>query len=264
MLRKMVVILLWVILSATYGFAGLVINDGLSREHIVRPGEKAEGKIILRNTADTSQEVKIYQTDYQYSANGEVAYGEPGSLARSNAGWISLSPIRLTIPPKESVSVYYTIQMPDRPDLKGTYWSMVMVEPYSERTIETNGKNQFGIQTIIRYGIQMVTDIGPVGTRQIRFLDKRLIYEKEKRMLQIDIDNTGERQLYPFMWVELYDEQGGKAGRFEGEKLRIYPGCSIRQRVDLTGVSKGKYKALVVVDNGDDYVVGAQYDMRFD
>lgn len=264
MVRKMVVLILGVVLSATYCFGGIVINDGLSREHIVRPGEKAQGKITLRNTADTSQEVKIYQTDYQYSATGEVAYGEPGSLARSNAGWIFLSPIRLSLPPKEAISVYYTIQIPDRPDLKGTYWSMVMIEPYTEKILETKGKNQFGIETIIRYGIQMVTDIGPEGTRQIRFLDKKLVYEKEKKLLQIDIDNIGEWQLYPSMWVELYDEKGGKAGRFEGEKQRIYPGCSIRQLVDLTGVSKGKYKALVVVDNGDNYVVGAQYDMRFD
>jgi hypothetical protein len=264
MLRKVVIVILWFVFSATYCFGGIVINDGLSREHNVRPGEKAEGKITLRNTADTSQEVKIYQTDYQYSANGEVAYGEPGSLARSNAGWISISPVRLTVPPKDAVSVYYTIQVPDKPDLKGTYWSMVMVEPFLERILEKDGKNQFGIQTIIRYGIQMVTDIGPVGTRQIRFLDKRLIYEKEKRMLQIDIINPGERQIYPSMSVELYDEKGGKAGRFEGEKQRIYPGCSIRHLVDLTKVSIGKYRAFVVVDNGDGYVAGAQYDMRIE
>lgn len=261
MVRKIVFFIVWAVLSATYCFAGIAINDGLTREHGVRPGEKIDGKITLRNTAETPQHVKIYQTDYRYSAKGEATYGEPGSLSRSNAPWISISPVRLTIPPKEAASVYYTIQVPKRSDLKGTYWSMVMVEPFTEKIVQTNQKNRFGIQTVIRYGVQIVTDVGTTGTQQIRFVNKRLVHEKDRRILELDIENTGDTSLRPATWVELYDKEGKKAGRFECEKQRIYPGCSIRQRADLTGVPQGKYKALVVVDNGDGYVAGAQYDM---
>lgn len=264
MVKKVVFSALWSIVLATCCFAGITINEGLSREHTVRPGEKVDGKITLSNTTDTAQQVKIYQTDYWYAANGEVKYGEPGKLARSNAGWISMSPVRLTIPPRESASVSYTIQVPEKLDLTGTYWSMVMVEPFLETNPETNRRNHFGIQTIIRYGIQIVTDIGVTGKRQVHFADKKLIYENDRKFLQIDIENTGESWLRPSTWVELYDGEGKKVGRFESEKKRIYPGCSIRQYSDLTRVPKGKYKALVAVESGDDYIAAVQYDVRIE
>jgi hypothetical protein len=237
----------------------------LSREKTVKPGEKFEGVILLKNTGGNSQEVKIYQTDYLFFADGRNIYGEPGSIPRSNAKWVSLSPNRLTIPPNQTASVYYTVQVPDNPDLKGSYWSMVMVEPsamvMAETPEEEKGKVKLGLQTIIRYGIQIVTDIKDTGIRKVSFIDKKLIRENEKKTLQISIENIGERWLSPLVWVELYNVQGVSIGRFESDRMRIYPGCSVIHRVDLTDVPGGRYKALVVADNGDDYVVGARYDL---
>jgi hypothetical protein len=76
----------------------------------------------------------------------------------------------------------------------------------------------------------------------------------------MDIDNIGEMWLSPPLWVEIYDSHGAKVGRFESSKKRIYPGCSVRHKVDLTDVPRGKYQALVVADNGDEHVFGAKYD----
>jgi hypothetical protein len=260
--KKIIFIVLWGIFSATQCLAGILINDGLSREYAVSLGGKVEGKITVVNTADMPMQVKFYQTDYLFSANGEVLYGEPGGMARSNAGWISIRPVQLTVPPKETASVYYTIQVPEKLDLPGTYWSMVMVEPVAGISPENDQKGEFRIQTVIRYGIQIVTDLGAGAKRQIRFLEKKLISEGEKRILQIDIENIGEGWLYPSVWVELYDRNGKSSGRFDLERARIYPGCSIRERADITKVPPGKYKALVVVENEDGYVVGGQYDLE--
>jgi len=107
----------------------------------------------------------------------------------------------------------------------------------------------------------MLTHIGDTGTRKIKFLDKKLFSQDGKTILQMDIENIGERWLTPTLWVELYDNQGTELGRFESGKRRIYPSCSVRYKVDLTDVPEGKYKALVVADNGDEYVFGAKYDL---
>jgi hypothetical protein len=141
----------------------------------------------------------------------------------------------------------------------------VIVEPISEGSPESirseKGKATMGIRTVIRHAIQIVTNINNTGTSRIRFLNKRLISENGRRILEIDIENTGERWLSPFVWAELFNEQGRSIGKFEGTRFRIYPGCSVRQRIDLTDVPKGRYKALIVADNGDENIFGARLDL---
>jgi len=194
-------------------------------------GGKVEGKITVRNTEDTPVQVRIYQTDYLFFANGETVYGEPGSALRSNAGWISLSPDRLTVPPQDAATVYYAIQAPEKPALPGTYWSMLMVEPVAEMDPDSSqgDKGQFRIQTVIRYGIQIVTDFGTSAERRIRFLEKKFIYEGAQKFLQIDIENIGESWLSLMAWAEVYGKDGNSVGRFECGRARVFPGCSIRQ-----------------------------------
>ena len=267
-MKKIIFFLLFFIILADFSFACVSVIGGLSREKNVKPGEKFEGIIYLKNNGESSCQVKVKQTDYLFYADGKNIYGEPGGISRSNARWISLSPVRLTVPPKETASVYYIVQVPENPDLKGSYWSMVMVEPIPETspesTKEEKGKVKVGIQTIVRYGIQIVTNFSDAGERKIRFLDKKLFSQDKKRLFEFDIENTGERSLSPVVWVELYSKDGMNIGRFESSKLRIYPGCSVRHKVDLTDVPKGKYKALVVADSGDENVFGAQYDLEME
>ena len=256
--------LLFILLSDS-SFGGVSIIGGLTREKVLQPGEKYEGKITLQNTGEDSWQVTVYKTDYLFYADGKNIYGDPGQAARSNADWITVSPPRLIIPPKEQASLYYTVEVPQNPNLIGTYWSMIMIEPASEASLQNlqdkEGRVKVGVQTVVRYGIQIVTHMGSSGTCKINFLDKKLINKDGQSILQMDIENIGQRWLSPKVWVELYNGQGNKVGRFESDKKRIFPECSVRHRIDLTEVPRGDYKALVVVDNGDQHVFGAKYDL---
>jgi len=249
--------------------AGVLIIGGLTQEKQAQIGETYQGTILIGNNADKPREAKIYQTDYLFFSDGTNIYGEPGKDPRSNANWITFSPHRLIIPPKETAAVNYTINVPDDKSLAGTYWSMLMVEGIGEEHPEAaiqpeEGKVQLGIRTVIRYGIQMVTHIGDTGSRKLKFTGAKLLpKEGGGRILEIDLENTGERWLVPLLWVELYDEQGRYIGKFDSSKLRIYPGTSVRHRIDLSSLPGGKYKTLVVADNGDKYVFGAQYTLKF-
>jgi hypothetical protein len=143
---------------------------------------------------------------------------------------------------------------------------MVMIEPDPETVTESiqdeTGKIKMGIQTRIRYGIQIVTNIGDTGVRRIEFQNKKLLSQDGKTILQMDIANVGQRWLSPVVWVEVYDQTGTNLGRSESDKKRIYPGCSVRHKIELTDIPPGQYQALIVADNGDDYVFGAKYDFE--
>jgi len=246
--------------------AGVTVIGGLTRQVTLQPGGSAEGRILLYNNGDQPQEVKVYQTDYLFYADGKNVYGEPGSVARSSAPWITLFPQQVTVPAGGNDSVSYVIRVPQDEKLRGTYWSMVMVEPIAPETLEPpkpeEGKIKIGIRTVMRYAVQIVVNIGDTGERKLRFADRQILMQEGKRLLQLDIENVGERWLVPLLWVELYDPQGKSVGRFEGGRLRTYPGCSVRFRIDLHEVPAGQYKALVVADCGGDDVFGAQYDLE--
>jgi hypothetical protein len=280
-MKKILFSFLILFFGADFSFAGISIMGELAQENTLQPGEKFEGTINLKNTGQTARQVNVYQTDYLFYADGTNVYGDAGATPRSNASWLSVSPSRLTILPNEIASVYYTVQVPEPKqlasvnnnmpvtenfDLIGTYWSMVMIEPVPEAEAESiedeAGKVKMGIQTRIRYGIQIITNIGDTGTRKIEFQNKKLFSQDGKTILQMDIANIGQRWLSPKVWTELYDQEGKNLGRFESDKKRIYPGCSVRHKIELTDIPPGKYQALIVADNGDDYVFGAKYDFE--
>jgi hypothetical protein len=64
------------------------------------------------------------------------------------------------------------------------------------------------------------------------------------------------------MSVEMFDKTGASVGRFDAGRTRIYPECSVRAKVDLTGIPEGKYTAMVLLDSGESQVLGAQYDLE--
>lgn len=241
---------------------GVHVVGGMTHQHTLAPGAQVEGSIQLRNISDEPRDVRIYQTDYSFSADGKNSYDEPGKLARSNAGWIELTPRHITIPPGESDSIYYSIQVPNDKKLSGTYWSVLMVEPTPPGALDLpeqkTGEVNIGIQTTMRYAIQVVANIGDTGKCELKFSNRRLLVGKDRRNLQVDIENSGERWLTPQIWTDVFDENGKSMGRLNGNRLRIYPGCSARFEIDLKSLPKGKYNALLVADNSDDNLFGTQ------
>ncbi len=265
-MQKLLRLLFTFSLFATWpAFAGVAVIGGLTRQHTVKPGEAFEGVLLVKNTGKAPLEINFTQTDYTFTADGESHYDKPGTHPRSNARWIALNPPRATIPPLETVSIYYQGRMPDAATLAGTYWSMIMVEPVAAHApLAEGGQNQvaMGVQAVMRYAVQVITTLGTSGTEQLAILDKKMLTEAGKSVLQLDVANTGERMQTPTLSAELFNAQGVSIGHFHGGRQRIYPQCSVRFKIEFADVPPGKYLAMVVMDSGSDYVTGAQYTLE--
>ena len=247
--------------------AGVVVVGNLARTATVQPGGTFEGVIFLKNTDAKPAEARVFQTDYLTQADGSNYYEEAGTTARSNATWITLTPSRIKLAPGESVPVRYKGRAPADGKLRGTYWSMIMVEPSVSAPASPQGKTDnvaVGLRTQIRFGVQIVTEVGREGTRSLHVVSKSLVKDDARRMLQVDIGNNGEKLIIPAITVELFDGNGASIGRFDGGRTRIYPACSVRSQVNLSDVPPGKYTAMVLLDGGDDQVMGAQYDLELE
>jgi hypothetical protein len=255
----------FLVFLSSSSFAGVTVIGALARSNSVKPGGTFEGMIVLKNSDAKPAQVMLRQTDYGFQADGASSYGEPGTSPRSNANWISLTPTQVTIPPNQTLAVQYKGKVPADANLKGTYWSMIMVEPKSPSAPVLAGQDKevaMGVQTVMRFAVQIVTEMGDTGERKIKIIEKSIVQIEGKRKVQLDIENTGERLMIPTVSVELYNEGGVSIGKFEADRARIYPGCSVRSQADVSDVPPGKYTAMVVIDNGDNRVMGAQYALE--
>jgi hypothetical protein len=247
--------------------SGVSVQGGLTRAHQVKPGQTCSGTINLRNNGDQAEAVTVYAQDYLFYRDGTSIYGDPGKHERSNANWLTFEPHDLQIPAGATASVSYTLAIPDGQPLCGTYWSVLMVDVPGNSTSQVTserGMATLGIRQVLRYGIQVVTNIEDSGERKLDFVETKLVRGDDERTLRIDVENVGERWLRPVLWAEIYDKEGAFVGRFDGGTLRIYPGTSVRFKVDLRSVPAGDYKAMVIADCGADDVFGAAYTLRFE
>jgi len=145
---------------------------------------------------------------------------EPGSIQRSNARWLTLSPLQTVIPAGESVTIRFAAQVPSDQTLRGTYWSVIMVELVPPSAPESSRNESampaLGIRQVVRYAVQVITTVEGTGSRQIRFSQVRLVSDNGKRQLVVDLENTGERLLRTSLWADLYDPKGSFVGKFDG------------------------------------------------
>jgi hypothetical protein len=257
-------------LSASRLVGQISVIGELSQDREATPGETYTGSIIVRNDSNELQEAKAYQTDYLFHFDGTNEYGDAGSHARSNGKWVSFSPAQMVLPPQTTITINYRVTVPPETAGKkfiGTYWSMLMVEAIpsgsAASTLKKPKKTEMGITQTIRYGIQIATHIANTGTKKIRFVNVQVVKkEKGERILQVDVENTGEVGIRPDVYTELFDNQGKSLGKFSGNKYRIYPGTSVRQLIDISKVAPGTYKAIIVVDAGGEDIFGANYTLK--
>ena len=236
-------------------YSQIVVIGETVRERQSLIGREYRGAVVLKNRGTEKAECRLYSRDYSFSSYGSTFYGDPGTSERSNAGWITFHPEVVTLEAEEEQELRYTVSVPYDRNLLGTYWSILFVE-----NVPQNSSDQTGERKGVRYGIEMVTNIGVNPKAQLAFFNAKLVgEEEEERTFQIDLLNTGEKWLQPLLYIELYDMEGNFIGKFDGGQYRLYPDTSKRGSVSLQGVKKGTYKALVIADCGEGDLFGGNY-----
>src|SRR4051812_37802944 len=148
---------------ATTLHAQVVVEGSPNKDQRAHPGDQYAGVIVLRNTSADPQEVRLYQTDYETTAEGKTLFPAAGSNPRSNATWVSLGRSRVIVPARQTLELAYSVSVPSAP-LSGSYWSMVMVEmiprtsPASSMRAGTS-QPRLGVETRLRQAVTVVTNI---------------------------------------------------------------------------------------------------------
>jgi len=255
------------VFGSTVASAQITVRGQLAHDLNAVPGQVVTGSISVDNETDQPQQARIYLRDYMFFADGTNAYDEPGTVERSNAPWVQFTPEALTVPPGSSAEVSYSIAVPDSAD-GGSFWSMLMVEAIEPGSAtSTSGddgeeERQVGFRQVTRYGVQLAVHLQEESVKEVAFDNIQLLADEEgQTWFLADVTNTGSLMLRPNVYMRIFAEDGSESGPFDGVQFRMYPGTSVRQRIDLSDLPAGTYQALLIVDNGDDAVFGGQYEL---
>jgi len=248
--------------SFTTCLAHLDLPASLTYEKAAESNTHYDDFIPIKNSGDEPLNVKITHVDYLYNSQGETHFAELGTNARSNAAWMKLSHHFMTIPPHETTRLHFNVTIPDNRQLQGTYWSMFLIEPVVPPADIPEAKNSVGLQTVVRYGVQVITNVGEKGICSLKILNKNITRNESGQLFLLDVENSGSSLLEPGVSIDIFDQSGKLAGHFVGRKCRILPSCSIRYDIDITIIPAGKYKAVVILDGEEKGVFGAQYDLN--
>jgi len=261
--RKLLASACIILITPPFIMGSIVVLNGLTHENTVNRGETYNGSIDIQNTADSEKSVRVYILDYTFNFSGESKHDVPGTVARSNSGWITYNPQLLNLAAGEKATIAFEVKVPDNDTLIGTYWSVIMVEGIIPPDT-TKTKTGVTINTAIRYAVQIVTQIGNSGTSDLQFLGLQMEKQDDSNILNVFIENTGERQLRPELALELFDENGNSAGVIKAERRKTFPGTSIKLVLALEGIKPGKYTGVLVADCDEDHVFGTNVSLEIE
>jgi hypothetical protein len=258
-MRRLFIIIMIALFSVLPIYSQVVVTGSLTHEQAAEKGSEYSGTITLQNGGAIQGSIHIYKTDYQFYADGRILYPEPGSVVRSNSEWIQIRSSNVTIEPEQTRDIYYRVQVPEDVTGEGTFWSMIMIE--SEPS-ETGNPDGLMVRQVMRYAVQIVTQIGKGGSDISVTQATMDISDESLPVLVLDVVNTGSRWIHPDLSVELFSAGKGILGPFKADRKRIYPDTSIRFLVPLTDIPKGEYQAMAVFDSGEDGIFAAQYGLE--
>lgn len=261
MMRKIILLLGFIVISFSLQAAVTILN-GLTHNFTVTPGQTYSGQIQIGNTDNRPRMAIISQFDYQTNANGESSFLKPGKTGRSNISWINLSESTVRINAKDNYTVTFEVRVPNDLTGDGTYWSVIMVEPVEEADTGKLAKGQFRIENKIRYAIQVICQVGESGKIDVKFLGAEVLRENGQRVVNIDLENTGQRYVRPVIQLEFFDAEGKEAGTFQSNDQGLYPGSSLRYKVDITALPPGEYKVVALANCTVDNVFGINLTLK--
>ena len=241
--------------------ANILVLNGLTHEIQLNPGEKSKQGIMVQNASQKETAIRIYQTDYWFSYLGESKYENPGINKRSNASWIKVNQFFVTLKPQESLTIDFEVTVPSSDTLKGSYWSVIMLEGVASPD-SSRRTNAISLSTVVRYAIQVITNIGETGTRDLQFLHSGVRKESDEIQFVVDMANTGERAVRPEVGIELFDSAGASVGIFKTDRKRIYPGTSVRVIIKLPDLKSGDYSGVLIADCDEDHIFGSNVILK--
>lgn len=227
--------------------AAVIVQNGLTHIHEISQNGSTAGKVILKNIGSKDEQIKVYFYDLKTECSGNIVYNEPGSQSRTLNPYLKVSSTDYILKPGEEYELIYQIDL-TKNNLNGSLWSIMMieiVEPFSKNT--KNAGIEIGSK--IRYGVQLIANIGENEAKAFAFSDIKLSDDGNGlKVIAASLENNGDYLVQPIVNIQLFDKDGVKVKEINVPTKKIYPqNCQIFQ-LPVEEIPSGKYQAVLLAE----------------
>lgn len=243
--------------------ATIVVTNGLTHEHDLSRGGSDQGFIEIRNAGDKPSRVIFYLQDMAADCNEQaIQPTDTGMVTRSNSKWMQLGSVERLLAPGERYSLQYQINAPNE-DLKGSYWSLLMVE---EKPLIDTTQNRYGlnISSNVRYGIQIITTFPSSEEVQVNFENVELQEENGNKALAVKLFNESAKMVKPQVKMEVYNKAGDLLFTEVTKAKKLYPNQCRTFYLKTEKLELGIYQVVLVADCGNQDVFGLTVNLNVD
>jgi len=241
--------------------ANVIILNGLTHTHKSKSGQFVTGVIRLKNTNDNEQRVIIYFNDLFQKCGEETLLTAEVTHDRSIKEWLSTEVNEYVLKANEEYELIYNIKIPENGSLNGSFWGVLMVEieePIKEDNLEYSVK----LESKIRYGIQIITDVNDRTKSELEFNNVEIIKDNDiSNSILLEVKNLGDFFVQPTILLEVFNEDGVQEKKLEVKFKKIYPNNCKTFNLSIVDIPKGKYTGVLVADYGEDmYAIDIEFE----
>lgn len=244
------------------GIATVTVTGTLLRDIAVSPGVARNGTITLHNSGDISAWVTIKPADMGFTSDGSIRFAPRDTVPRSNASWIDV-PSQVEVPAQSSLHVPFTINVPNDPDLHGSYWSVLQVQPVAPSVVRqesADARVTTSVNVVFQYSVTLLTHVGTTSGSTLTFARPGFEVDPDgSYRFVIGLSNPGAFVVESESWLELYDSEGVLVKRVEGQKVRTYPDAMDMVHFELGRLDPDHYQLVVIANAGPGSIFGTRY-----
>lgn len=259
-LTLMLCLTLWVgTLVSQSGYSITISNASIQIR--MDPGQEVSSSFEIGNNEGKPLSLSIGAADWRQTETGGLRLADPGTLERSMADWITISPRQFVLDVDSVQQIDFTINVPE--GVTGTYWVGLLIEVEDETAVGTSG-DTVGLAIGTNFLVKIFVDIipGQQPNAQLKGVQQRGL---NPLTMQVNFENTGNIQLEGVKGrVEIRNLEGDTIKSMPIREFSVLPGdvrnvLAIDQEAVLgETLAAGRYLALAVIDIGEDFLLGGQ------
>lgn len=258
--RQSLKLVLWLALwaASSYTVWGQIGVSTLSVDFTLAPGEGSTGAIEVFNNGKDPRQFTLQLADYDRNTECGLVLLSAGTHPRSLARFISVSTVVFSLSPSQSQQIRYNVTIPD--DQRGPLWvALVLTSPIpatssAQPTPITIGAAEQFIIKVRRTDPTNAINLG-------RLTEAQVLLPEEGRPLRvfIDYENIGTTFQQPKGEVRFINAKGDTVAKVDIQPFPMLPGGHCRLEIPLEQrLAPGDYVALVIIDFGGEFLLGAQ------
>jgi hypothetical protein len=262
------------LLIISFAIAAFLFGSGVNAQQIevtpgklsftANPGSSQTQQILVRNNGVREQSYIFNLADWLTDEENQTRYFEPGSISRSCADWITISPNLLTLQPNEQAAVNVTMLVPENEN--STKWAVIFVQAAREQVGPTavDKDVELGVNLTLRIAVPVFQS--PVSNTLYKGTLEGLtqtIEEDGTRTFDTQVMNLGDKILNCKVYFIVSSLETGEEFTSDPIEFSLLPESNRNisyQHEEM--LSSGKYSVAAILDYGyNDELEGIQLDI---